>query len=146
MTARSETGDIVAGLEAGANDHIAKPFANAELQARLQVGRRMLNLQSELNRAKETLAYQASHDSLTGLLNRGAIMKALTRGMASARRLGQTLCIGLCDIDHFNWINDAHGHSIGDAVLCEVGRRIAYALGPHDQLGRYGGEEFLILL
>ncbi len=125
LTARTETDDIVAGLEAGANDYISKPFVNSELQARLQVGRRMLNLQAELINAKEAMAFQATHDALTGLLNRGAIMEALDVEMARAQRQDQTLCIGLCDIDHFKRVNDTHGHLAGDAVLREVTQRLS---------------------
>ncbi len=146
LTARSETADIVEGLGKGANDYIAKPFDNAELQARLQVGRRMLDLQKQLNEAKEALVIQANYDALTGLLNRGAVMTALEQEMARAQRQAQALGVGLCDIDHFKRINDTHGHPAGDAVLREVSRRIAAALMPDDQVGRYGGEEFLILL
>ncbi|MES9855008.1 MAG: diguanylate cyclase [Sedimenticola sp.] len=146
LTGRAGTDDIVAGLDAGANDYIAKPFENSELQARLQVGRRMLNLQSELINAKEALAFQATHDALTGLLNRGAIMDALDIEMARAQRQRHTLCVGLCDIDHFKRINDTYGHLAGDAILREVTQRLSSALRPYDQIGRYGGEEFLILL
>lgn len=146
LTGRGETEDIVKALEAGANDHVAKPFDNTELQARLAVGKRMLDLQAELRRATEALAIRATRDSLTGLLNRGAIMEALEQEMARARRRGQTLCVGLCDIDHFKRVNDTHGHLAGDAVLREAARRIEAALRPFDHVGRYGGEEFLILV
>jgi two-component system cell cycle response regulator len=146
LTARTETADIVAGLEAGANDYVAKPFANAELQARLKVGQRMLDLQGELNSAQQALAYQASHDALTGLLNRCAIMQALGREMARSARKLDPLCIALCDIDHFKRINDSFGHLAGDEVLREVTRRLQSVLRPYDEVGRYGGEEFLFLL
>lgn len=146
LTARTATEDIVEGLGKGANDYIAKPFDNAELEARLQVGRRMLGLQMELNQAKEALAFQATHDALTGLLNRGAVMKALEQERARAQRQRDALCVGLCDIDYFKRINDTHGHPAGDAVLREVARRIDATLRPYDKVGRYGGEEFLILL
>jgi diguanylate cyclase (GGDEF)-like protein len=146
LTARSATEDIVQGLGKGANDYIAKPFNNAELEARLQVGSRMLGLQRELNQAKESLAFQATHDALTGLLNRGAVMQALEQEKARAQCQRQVLCIGLCDIDHFKRINDTHGHPAGDAVLQEVARRMTATLRPYDQVGRYGGEEFLLVL
>ncbi len=146
LTARSKTADIVEGLSKGANDYIAKPFENAELQARLQVGRRMLDLQAQLNKSKETLTFQATYDALTGLLNRGAVMKVLEQNMAYVQRQPEAaLFICLCDIDHFKRINDTHGHLAGDAILQGVARRIATALRPYDQVGRYGGEEFLIL-
>ncbi len=146
LTSRSETGDIVAGLKAGANDYIAKPFDNAELQARLQVGRRMLDLQAELSQAREELSFQATHDALTGMFNRRAIMSSLDKEMARAKRQAQCLCICMCDIDHFKRVNDAHGHLAGDAVLYEIAKRISTTLRPYDLVGRYGGEEFLILL
>ncbi|MCK5715492.1 MAG: response regulator, partial [Nitrosomonadaceae bacterium] len=96
LTARNEILDIVIGLEAGANEYITKPFNKIELQSRLQVGNRMLHLQAELNQAKEILAFQASHDVLTELLNRRAIMDALDKEIARAQRQPQTLCVALC--------------------------------------------------
>lgn len=146
LTGRTETADIVAALEAEANDHIAKPFDNSELRARLRVGWRMLDLQAELNRTKEALFVQATRDSLTGLLNRGAVMKLLEQEMARARRQTQTLRIGLCDIDHFKRVNDTYGHLAGDEVLREFARRLSDMLRTYDQVGRYGGEEFLIVV
>ena len=146
LTARSESVDIVAGLEMGANEYITKPFNSIELQARLLVGKRMLDLQAELNQAKEQLAFQASHDVLTGLLNRRAIMDALNKEVARAQRQKQPLCVGLCDIDFFKRINDSHGHIAGDHILQEVAHLITEELRPFDWVGRYGGEEFLLVL
>ncbi len=146
LTGRNETTDIISGLEAGANDYITKPFDNGELKARLQVGRRMLEIQRQLIDAKQALAFQASHDALTGLLNRGAIMQSLEQEMARARRQSQPLHVGLLDIDHFKQVNDTHGHLTGDAVLREVAGRLQVTLRPYDRVGRYGGEEFLVLL
>lgn len=146
LTSRSNTADIVTGLEGGANEFIPKPFENAELQARLQVGRRMLDLQEGLNRMREEMAFQASHDELTGLFNRRAAMNAMEREIARTKRDLQPLYIGMCDIDHFKKINDTYGHLAGDAILQEVARRFNATLRPYDLIGRYGGEEFLILL
>ncbi|MFT5658403.1 MAG: two-component system cell cycle response regulator [Gammaproteobacteria bacterium] len=146
LTARNSTDDIVAGLEAGANDYIAKPFDNAELHARLQVGSRMLKLQEDLNNTKQALAFQATHDSLTGLLNRGAVMEAMGLEIDRTKRQPLPLYIGLCDIDHFKLVNDTHGHLAGDEVLRHVAERLSATLRPYDRIGRYGGEEFLILL
>ncbi len=146
LTARSDTEDIVTVLQAEANDHIAKPFDNGELQARLQVGMRMLNLQSELHEAQEKLFIQATRDALTGLLNRGAVMEKLEQEMSRAQRQRQPLCVSLCDIDHFKRLNDTQGHLAGDAVLRDVAQRIESTLRPYDYVGRYGGEEFLIIV
>jgi len=145
LTSRNETIDIVTGLEMGANDYVTKPFNNVELQARVQVGKRMLALQKELNQAKEALAFQASHDVLTGLLNRRAVMEALDKELSRSYREQKPLCIAMCDIDFFKKINDNHGHLAGDLVISEVSQRINAELRPYDLAGRYGGEEFLLV-
>ncbi len=146
LTGRSAIDDIVTGLKGGANDYISKPFENAELQARLQVGKRMLDLQSELHRAKEAMAIQANYDVLTGLMNRRAIMNVIEREVERSKRNLQSLYICMCDIDHFKKINDTHGHLVGDAILQQVANRFTNSLRLYDACGRYGGEEFLIVL
>ncbi len=146
LTARKETDDIVLGLEAGANDYVSKPFESTELEARLKVGQRMINLQIELNRTRSELAFQARHDVLTGLMNRRAILEVMEQEISRADREVADLYIGMCDIDHFKQVNDSYGHLAGDAVLKEVAQRIGQALRPYDRIGRYGGEEFLILI
>lgn len=146
LTARSDTTDIVNGLDAGANDYIAKPFNSAELKARLQVGRRMVDLQSTLIETQQQLQFQATHDALTGLINRGAVLESLEKELERARRSGSGLAIGLCDIDFFKNINDTHGHLVGDEVLREMARRFNGAIRPYDHIGRYGGEEFLLVI
>lgn len=145
LTARTETADIVEGLKTGANDYIPKPFNAAELQVRLEVGYRMLSLQSTLNHAMEELKYNATYDALTGILNRRAILDALTKEIARVQRQKTSLFIGMCDIDHFKNINDTHGHLVGDEVLKEVVTRMKTALRSFDSIGRYGGEEFLVI-
>jgi diguanylate cyclase (GGDEF)-like protein len=146
LTSRNETADIVEGLHAGANDYIAKPFENTVLRARIEVGHRMLKLQAELNQVRENLAYQANHDALTGLMNRRALLQALEKEICRTQRTQEVLYIALCDIDHFKKVNDTYGHLVGDEVLKEVANRMTAALRPYDHLGRYGGEEFLLVL
>ncbi len=145
LTSMGKHEDIVAGLDAGANDYVSKPHNNAELRARVGVGQRMLELQAEANTARDALAHEAMHDPLTGIFNRRAIMEMLRKELARAAREHQPLSIGMCDIDHFKRVNDTYGHQTGDDVLCGFVQRIQDRLRSYDHLGRVGGEEFLVL-
>ena len=145
LTARGEKGDIVKGLEAGANDYVAKPYDNEELQARIRVGQRMLEMQSRLLEARDKLAYQATHDPLTGVLNRRAVLDRLAQELSRAGREKGSLSVGMFDIDHFKNVNDTHGHQAGDEALVAFTRRIQDRLREYDCVGRYGGEEFLVI-
>jgi len=146
LTAKDRKEDVIAGMDAGADDYIAKPFDPQELKVRLRAGRRILDLQAELMSARETLRYQATHDFLTGLLNRSATIDALRNELERAGREGLPLSVVLADIDHFKQVNDSYGHAIGDAVLCEAARRMRSSVRMYDHIGRYGGEEFLFIL
>ncbi len=145
LTVKGETTSIVRGLDSGANDYITKPYHNDELLARLRTGERMLKLQTELVTAKQELAYEASHDALTGALNRRGILSRLASEITRARRNRRPLFIGLCDIDHFKKINDRYGHQAGDRVLQIFIAVLQKQLREYDLLGRFGGEEFLIV-
>jgi len=138
LTAKNEKSDIVAGLDAGANDYLVKPFDATELQARMRVGQRMVELQ-------EALAHQATHDPLTGALNRRGILNALETEILRAKRSSTAVSIGMCDLDHFKKVNDTHGHLVGDDVLCGAVQRMQSSLRDYDLIGRYGGEEFLVV-
>jgi two-component system, cell cycle response regulator len=146
LTARAEVPDVVEGLDAGADDYLSKPVAPPELRSRLGAGRRVLQLQDELIAAREALRLQATRDALTGLMNRGAIVEHLERELARSARQGEPLGVLLADLDHFKHVNDAYGHLTGDEVLREAGRRLRGALRAYDEVGRYGGEEFLVVL
>ena len=146
LTAKDNKQDLVAGLEAGADDYLTKPFDVDELRARVRAGKRILDLQAALIRAQDELRSVAAHDSLTGLWNRGAILELLRRELSRRQRTGDALGVIMADIDHFKKINDTHGHLVGDVVLQAVTRRLAGHLRPYDSVGRYGGEEFLIVL
>jgi two-component system cell cycle response regulator len=146
LTARDRSEEIVEGLYAGADDYISKPFNAEELKVRLRAGQRIIDLQKELLDAQEKLLFQATHDPLTRLWNRGAIFDMLQRETVRASRLGGYLGVILGDLDHFKNVNDTYGHPAGDSVLAEASRRMATVVRPYDSVGRYGGEEFLIVL
>jgi diguanylate cyclase (GGDEF)-like protein len=145
LTARTQKEDLLKGLESGADDYLTKPFDSQELRARLQVGQRILDLQDHLIEAREELLYQATHDALTRISNRGVILDAITRELSRQEREGGKFGVVLCDLDHFKFVNDRFGHLAGDAVLQEAARRMAATIRPYDMVGRYGGEEFLIV-
>jgi diguanylate cyclase (GGDEF)-like protein len=145
LTGRDEKGDIVRGLEAGANDYLAKPYDSDELLARIRVGQRMLELQAGLTEARDALAFQAMHDPLTGIFNRRAILERLAADLSRAKRENGILRVAMCDIDHFKNVNDLHGHQTGDEVLVAFTKCVQASLREHDSLGRYGGEEFLVV-
>jgi two-component system cell cycle response regulator len=145
LTSRDQKTDIVIGLEAGADDYLAKPFDPGELLARVDVGRRLVELQARLNEARDALAHEAMHDPLTGVLNRRAFAIVLSRELSRKGRHQNVLAVGICDVDHFKQINDTHGHQAGDEVLCGLVRLIGSNLRGHDVLGRHGGDEFVVL-
>ena len=146
LTARTESQDLIEGMEAGADDYLTKPFNSQELRVRLRAGRRILDLQQQLMEAREALRVQATHDALTGLLNRGRVLEILLSEIARSERESRPLSVLMVDLDHFKRINDTHGHQAGDVVLREASRRMIAATRQYDSAGRYGGEEFLIVL
>ncbi len=146
LTGKKNSEDLIAGLDAGADDYLTKPFHLGELEARLRAGKRVVDLQNELIGAQETLRIQAMHDSLTQLLNHGAILDSLLAEINRAHRAHQPLSLILADLDKFKDVNDSYGHVVGDQVLVEVARRMRNCLRSYDAIGRYGGEEFLIVL
>jgi len=145
LTARSDKHELLRALELGVDDYLTKPFDSEELHARLVVGERILALQDDLILAREELRFRATHDVLTGVANRGAVMDALQNEMARQVRELRSFGVILVDLDHFKNVNDTHGHLCGDEVLQVVTRRMKECIRPYDVLGRYGGEEFLIV-
>ena len=145
LTARSEKRDLLRGLELGADDYLTKPFDSEELRARLLVGERILTLQDDLIAAREELRFRATHDLLTGISNRGTVMDALRNELSRQLREQRSFGVILVDIDHFKNVNDTYGHLCGDEVLQAVSRRLKECVRPYDTVGRYGGEEFLII-
>jgi diguanylate cyclase (GGDEF)-like protein len=146
LTALHRDEDLVTGMEAGADDYITKPFKASELRVRLRAGRRIIELQSELIEAREVLREQATHDPLTGLWNHTEILRILKRQLSRAEREGGDLSVIMADLDHFKKVNDNHGHMAGDTVLRLASRRMLSQVRDYDYIGRYGGEEFLLVL
>ena len=146
LTSRTQKADLISGLDAGADDYVAKPFDRLELQSRLRAGHRIVDLEHQLREAQETLRHRTRIDPLTGLWNRAAILDILDREIDRAARTGATIGAVLADVDHFKTINDTHGHQAGDAVLQEVALRMRGSIRSYDELGRYGGEEFLLVV
>ena len=146
LTDNGARGDLVAAMEAGADDYILRPFHAQEFRARLQVGSRIVKLQERLIRAHEDLYEQATRDSLTGLWNRRSIIQILETELARASRAGGSVAVIMADIDHFKQVNDRFGHLTGDTVLREATHRMSSVLRKYDSMGRFGGEEFLIVV
>jgi two-component system cell cycle response regulator len=146
LTSKNTKDETIEGLEAGADDYIVKPFDEHELHVRLRAGKRIIDLQMDLLRAREELWERAHKDLLTMLPNRPAIYATLQTELARCHRDHRTVGIILLDIDHFKKINDTYGHFAGDAVLKETAARLRSNMRPYDQVGRYGGEEFLVVL
>lgn len=145
LSAKGDSSDVVAGLDAGADDYLIKPFDASELLARLRVGVRILKLQDDLLAAQERMRFQATHDSLTGIWNRGALLQLAQAEIQRAQRNRGAVCLLLIDLDHFKKINDGYGHPAGDIVLHEVAQRLLNTVRVYDVVGRYGGEEFVVV-
>jgi len=146
LTAKTDKDDIIAGLEAGADDYLTKPFDNHELQMRLYIGKRILALQNQLINVCNELRIKADHDGLTNLWNHRAILEILKREIQRANREKISVGVILADLDYFKKINDTYGHPVGDIVLAEIAKRLKNSVRAYDSVGRYGGEEFLLVL
>ncbi len=146
LTAKNSREDVVQGLDAGADDYIIKPFANQELRARVNIGERVLKLEDDLLATQRRLEVLASRDSLTGLLARQTLQEHAEAELSRARREGKAVSLILFDLDHFKQVNDQHGHLVGDQVLREVAHVLEQRKRSYDWAGRWGGEEFLLVL
>lgn len=146
LTGKDARQDMLEAMQAGADDYLVKPFDEWELRARLMVGKRILELNQELVYAREQMRHAATHDSLTGVMNRFEIVDSLRRELDRGCRNDKPIGIILADIDHFKRVNDSFGHLFGDEALKEISRRFRSSLRVYDGVGRYGGEEFLLIL
>jgi len=153
LTVKDSLEDKVAGLEAGADDYLPKPYNEVELNARIYAALRNKALQDELrqkNRQMEELLarveFLAITDPLTGLYNRRRVEAVLEEEWKSVKRYGRKISCFILDIDFFKAINDTHGHKVGDSVLKEIGDIIKYSLREVDTVARWGGEEFIAVL
>jgi two-component system cell cycle response regulator len=146
LTARNQKQEMLEAMDAGADDFLAKPFDPPELKARLLAGKRIVELQQKLVSANDSLHYAANHDFLTRLWNRAAITSFLQREVARSLRERTALGLILVDVDHFKRVNDELGHETGDYVLQEIAKHFSASLREYDGVGRYGGEEFLLVM
>jgi two-component system, cell cycle response regulator len=146
LTGRTGANDLLAGLEAGADDYLKKPFDLDELRMRLRTGQRILELQERLLLAQEFLRLEATTDALTGAVIRREFLRQIESELVRSGRTGHPVSVALFDLDHFKAVNDRFGHLVGDSVLKEVVRLVQASLRPYDQIGRFGGDEFVLLL
>jgi diguanylate cyclase (GGDEF)-like protein len=146
LTSRTGMEDVVAGLRGGAHDYLKKPFEPQELLARVGSAVQVKKLQDQLRERNAQLDEMSRTDALTRLYNRRHLDDELARRLIDARRHGDPLSVIILDIDHFKRVNDDHGHPAGDMVLREFAGRLAPQLRTGDVAGRWGGEEFLVIL
>ena len=146
QTALDTTQGKVTGLESGADDYVTKPINYAELQARMNSSLRLKKAQDQLAAQNQQLSEMAITDSLTGVFNRRHLDVLLDEMFEHSLRLHEYLALAMFDIDHFKRVNDNFGHQAGDAVLGQFSRLLKHLARDIDRVGRYGGEEFVVLL
>ncbi len=146
LTARDQKDDVVDGLASGADDYLTKPFDHRELEARVAIGQRMISLEDRVLAPQERLERLATYDGLTGLLNRQALLERAEGEVHRSVRNGSPMGVVMVDVDRFKSVNDEHGHVQGDEVLRQVANALSENVRPYDLVGRWGGEEFLLIL
>lgn len=146
LTGRHDPAEVVAALSLGAHDYLRKPFESAELLARVRAALRVKALQDELHERLAELDLAVRVDSLTGLFNRRHLTEHTEIVCSAARRRQRQVSVLMIDVDRFKSVNDSHGHAAGDAVLQQIAERLRAGVRAEDMAGRWGGEEFVILL
>ena len=147
VTSKDDPADIVAGLEAGADDYLTKPVSELELIARLSTAKRIIDLERSLKKRNEEVLHLSVTDALTHIHNRSYYNSHCPAYITRAQRSGQPISGVMCDIDHFKKVNDTYGHLAGDEVLKAFAAALKGVLRTDvDLLVRYGGEEFVVLL
>jgi diguanylate cyclase (GGDEF)-like protein len=132
---RAKPNAVAIAAAAGANDVVSWPGEAAELRFRVLSGKQMLEYERK-----------AHYDYLSGLLNHGAIRDLLHRELQRSRRANAPVAVAMCDIDLFKQVNDTFGHQAGDAAIRAVANRLSSQVRPYDYVGRYGGDEFIVVL
>lgn len=145
LTAKKAALGINNKYESVADDFLAKPCAASELRARLRAARRIVELEDQIQEARDAIKMETTHDSLTGLWNRSSILEILQRELLRAKRHASTLAVLMIDINQLRQINYQFGFLAGDAVMREVARRIHSSIRPYDSMGRYGGGQLIIV-
>jgi two-component system, cell cycle response regulator len=153
VTALTEAEDVVQGLESGADDHISKPYNFRELEARVRAMLRIKRLQDELdqkNRELELVNHRLKKlsitDGLTELFNHRHVHELLHDEFERTLRSADPLAVAMIDLDRFKQVNDTYGHPTGDVILYETARILRETAREIDMVGRYGGEEFVVIL
>ena len=146
LSVDDQQSDVLRGFELGADDYLCKPFKQLELRTRLKVGELIIRSHEEVAEAHDALKFEASHDALLRIWNRRAIIELLGKELSRAKRAQTSLSIMLADLDRFKDVNDAYGHLVGDEVLRSTADRMTNAIRRDDYVGRYEGEEFLVVL
>ena len=146
LTGRTGMQDVVSALRRGAHDYLKKPFEEQELLARVGSAVHIKQLQDQLRERNDLLDRISRTDALTGVYNRRHLDEELRRRHTDARRHDEPLCVLMLDIEHFKAVNDTYGHPAGDLVLQVFARRVQSSLRAGDVAGRWGGEEFLVIL
>jgi len=146
LTGQENVGNKVRALDSGASDYLVKPFDDAELVARARVHLKVKQLQDALREKNRELEDLSRRDPLTGIANRRAFHEALDVEYARCARYGRPFSFMMVDLDHFKAVNDTHGHQAGDLALISSAQVLVGQLRSNDLVGRYGGEEFAVIL